>query len=117
MTTTEAAALIGTARRNVQNYCKRHALPKRGRDYDISDRDIEGMRNELGKPGRKATGMNTRELAQQARAMVADGTAKSLAEAIGIVTRAALDEIAGTYTARAERDWIEDVTRVEQATR
>ena len=52
-TTTEAAALLQTARRNVQNYCKRHSLPKRGRDYDISDQDIEGMRAELGKPGRK----------------------------------------------------------------
>lgn len=52
-TTTDAAALLNTARRNVQNYCKRHNLPKRGRDYDITERDIEGMKAELGKPGRK----------------------------------------------------------------
>lgn len=52
-TTSEAAALLSTARRNVQNYCKRHTLPKRGRDYNISDQDIDGMRAELGKPGRK----------------------------------------------------------------
>lgn len=53
-TTTEAAALLNTARRNVQNYCARHKVTKRGRDYDITERDIEGMRAELGKPGRKA---------------------------------------------------------------
>lgn len=52
-TTSEAAALLDTARRNVQNYCKRHNLPKRGRDYNISDHDIHGMRAELGRPGRK----------------------------------------------------------------
>lgn len=51
-TTTEAAALLNTARRNVQNYCKRHNITKRGRDYDISERDIEGIRSELGKVGR-----------------------------------------------------------------
>ena len=55
-TTTEAAALLQTARRNVQNYCKRHNLPKRGRDYDISDQDIEGMRQEL----RAGQGLKTR---------------------------------------------------------
>lgn len=52
-TTTEAAALLNTARRNVQNYCKRHNIPKRGRDYDITPDDIEGMKQELGKPGPK----------------------------------------------------------------
>jgi hypothetical protein len=51
-TTTEVAVLLGTARRNIQNYCKRHNVTKRGRDYDISARDIAGMRRELGKPGR-----------------------------------------------------------------
>ena len=52
MTTTEAAALLNTALRNVQNYCKRHNLPKRGRDYDIAAADIEGIRAELGRVGR-----------------------------------------------------------------
>lgn len=61
--------------------------------------------------------MNVRELAQEARAMVAAGTAKNIADAVQTVTRRALDRIAGTYTARAERDWINDVARVEKATR
>lgn len=58
MLTTEAAALLNTALRNVQNYCKRHNVPKRGRDYDITDQDIEGMRQELGKVGRPKKGSN-----------------------------------------------------------
>lgn len=56
ITTSEAAALLSTARRNVQNYCKRHNLSKQGRDYVVSDQDIQGMRAELGKPGRKPKG-------------------------------------------------------------
>lgn len=51
-TTAEAAAVLNTALRNVQNYCKRHNVPKRGRDYDISEQDIAQMRDELGKVGR-----------------------------------------------------------------
>lgn len=52
-TTTEAAALLGTARRNVQNYCKRHGLKKFGREYMVTEADLQGMRAELGKPGKK----------------------------------------------------------------
>lgn len=54
-TTTEAAALLQTARRNVQNYAKRHNLPKFGREYIVTEQDIARMRNELGKPGRPTT--------------------------------------------------------------
>jgi hypothetical protein len=53
-TTTDTAALLGVNRRNVQNYCKRHGLKKFGREYVVTDQDMEGMRNELGKVGRKA---------------------------------------------------------------
>ena len=52
-TTTEAAALLGVNRRNVQNYCKRHGLEKFGREYVVTEVDLEGMRTELGKVGRK----------------------------------------------------------------
>lgn len=52
-TTTEAAKLLKTARRNVQNYCKRHGLKKFGREYVVTSADLEGMKNELGKVGRK----------------------------------------------------------------
>lgn len=52
-TTTEAAALLKTARRNVQNYAKRHGLKKFGREYIVTAEDLEGMRAELGKPGPK----------------------------------------------------------------
>lgn len=52
-TTTEAAALLETARRNVQNYCKRHGLKKFGREYVVTQADIEAMKLELGKVGRK----------------------------------------------------------------
>jgi hypothetical protein len=52
-TTTEAAALLGVARRNVQNYAKRHELKKFGREYVITQIDIDAMRGELGKVGRK----------------------------------------------------------------
>lgn len=55
-TTTEAAALLGTARRNVQNYAKRHGLKKFGREYVVTQADMEGMRGELGKVGRKPSG-------------------------------------------------------------
>lgn len=53
-TTSQAAEKLGTNRRNVQNYALRHGLPKFGREYIITERDIEGMKGELGKPGRKA---------------------------------------------------------------
>lgn len=53
-TTTQAAELLNTNRRNVQNYAKRHGLGKFGREYIITEKDIEGMRDELGKPGVKA---------------------------------------------------------------
>jgi len=52
-TTTEAAELLNTNRRNVQNYAKRHALKKFGREYIITAKDIEEMKEELGKPGVK----------------------------------------------------------------
>jgi hypothetical protein len=52
-TTTQAAELLNTNRRNVQNYAKRHGLKKFGREYIITQKDIEGMKNELGKPGVK----------------------------------------------------------------
>lgn len=52
-TTTEAAALLNTARRNVQNYARRHGLKKFGREYVVTEADLEGMRNELGRVGRK----------------------------------------------------------------
>ena len=52
-TTTQAATLLGTDRRNVQNYAKRHNLPKFGREYIITNEDIIAMRHELGKPGPK----------------------------------------------------------------
>ncbi len=60
-TTAEVAALLETARRNIQNYCRRHNLPKFGREYMISDGDIEDMTEELWsieratdrRPGRK----------------------------------------------------------------
>lgn len=61
--------------------------------------------------------MDTAKLAQEAREMVTSGNAKDITQAIGIVTRRALDQIAGTYAPRAERDWINDVARVERATR
>ena len=54
-TTTEAAAILETARRNVQNYCKRHGLKKFGREYVVTQVDIEAMKLELGKVGRKKT--------------------------------------------------------------
>lgn len=53
-TTTAAAELLKTARRNVQNYCKRHGLKKFGREYVVTQADLEGMRLELGRVGRKA---------------------------------------------------------------
>lgn len=53
ITTTEAAALLSTALRNVQNYCKRHQIVRHGRDYLIPEAEIERMRAELGKVGRK----------------------------------------------------------------
>lgn len=49
--------------------------------------------------------MDTAKLAQEARAMVERGDAKNLDTAVVAVVRAALERIAGTYTARAERDW------------
>lgn len=52
-TTTEAAEILKTDRRNIQNYAKRHNLPKFGREYIIKESDFEGMRSELGKPGAK----------------------------------------------------------------
>jgi len=61
--------------------------------------------------------MDTKKLAEQARTMVETGEAKNIVQAIQSVTRQALARTAGTFTARAERDWIADVTRVEQATR
>lgn len=57
-TTTEAAALLGTARRNVQNYARRHGLKKFGREYVVTAVDLEGMRAELGKPGPKLKSKN-----------------------------------------------------------
>lgn len=53
-TTTQAAELLNTAQRNVQNYCQRHGLKKFGREYVITAEDLEGMRKELGKVGRKS---------------------------------------------------------------
>jgi hypothetical protein len=53
-TTTEAAELLKTNRRNVQNYAKRHGLKKFGREYIITQKDIDGMKDELGKPGVKS---------------------------------------------------------------
>lgn len=67
-TTDQAAALLGTDRRNVQNYAKRHSLPKFGRQYIITKTDIEGMRNELGKPGPKARSVATSGTAQSTTA-------------------------------------------------
>ena len=61
--------------------------------------------------------METTKLAQEARQMAARGAAKSLDEAIAVVVRQALNRLAGDYTARAERDWIMEVARVERATR
>jgi hypothetical protein len=58
-TTTEAAELLNTNRRNVQNYAKRHGLKKFGREYIITANDIEGLKNELGKPGKKPTNVAT----------------------------------------------------------
>ncbi len=52
-TTDQAAEILKTAKRNVQNYAHRHSLPKFGRQYIITAKDIEGMREELGKPGAK----------------------------------------------------------------
>lgn len=57
-TTTKAAAMLGTARRNVQNYAKRHGLKKFGREYIVTETDIAGMRRELGKPGPKPRKVN-----------------------------------------------------------
>lgn len=53
-TTTQAAEMLKTNRRNVQNYAKRHGIKKFGREYVITAKDIEGMKSELGKPGVKA---------------------------------------------------------------
>jgi hypothetical protein len=60
-TTTQAAEMLKTNRRNVQNYAKRHDLKKFGREYIITTKDIEGMREELGKPGvkKKHDGLDT----------------------------------------------------------
>ncbi len=52
-TTDQAAALLATDLRNVQNYAKRHSLRKFGRQYIITEDDIDGMRNELRSQGRK----------------------------------------------------------------
>lgn len=61
--------------------------------------------------------MDTRKLAEDARAMLAAGKAVHLTEAIQLVVVRALRTIAGTYTVQAERQWIGEVTRVERATR
>lgn len=53
-TTGQAAKILKTDRRNVQNYAKRHGLPKFGREYIIKDSDFAGLQEELGKPGRKS---------------------------------------------------------------
>jgi hypothetical protein len=55
-TSNEAAAMLRTAQRNIQNYCNRHKLPKFGRGYIITERDLEGMQAELGRVGRKPKG-------------------------------------------------------------
>lgn len=46
-TTTEAAALLNTARLNVQTWCKRHNVKKVGRDYQISNKVLEQIRQSL----------------------------------------------------------------------
>lgn len=58
-TTTEAAELLGVARRNVQNYAKRRGLKKFGREYIVTQADIEAMKLELGRVGRKKTKVPT----------------------------------------------------------
>lgn len=58
-TTTQAAEMLNTARRNVQNYAKRHGLKKFGREYIVTAQDIEGMKEELGKPGVKPRNVAT----------------------------------------------------------
>ncbi len=58
-TTTQAAEMLNTNRRNVQNYAHRHGLPKFGREYIITAKDIEGLKEELGKPGVKARNVAT----------------------------------------------------------
>jgi len=59
-TTDQAAELLATDLRNVQNYAKRHSLRKFGRQYIITDADIDGMRTELRSQGRKATARDDR---------------------------------------------------------
>jgi hypothetical protein len=71
-TTTQAAELLKTNRRNVQNYAKRHNLPKFGREYIITQNDIEGMREELGKVGRPKSSTNSAARAPQGAAQRAD---------------------------------------------
>ncbi len=52
LTTRDAAAQLGTALRNVQNYCKRHGLQRFGREYVITPADVEAMKAEISdKPG------------------------------------------------------------------
>ena len=46
-TTTEAAALLNTARQNVQKYCQAHKVRKVGRDYVISPKVLEDIRQSL----------------------------------------------------------------------
>lgn len=61
--------------------------------------------------------MDTKKLAQEARALVTRGEASNITEAIAAVVTKALTEIAGTFTNQALNNWIADVARVEQATR
>lgn len=63
--------------------------------------------------------MNTQQIAQQAREMVANGQAPNIERAIVAATRESLDQTAGPngYTVQAENAHIRDVRRVEQSTR
>lgn len=53
LTTTEAAARLGTTRQNVQKWCARHGVEKRGGMFWIDEATMERIKSRLGKPGRE----------------------------------------------------------------
>lgn len=53
LTTTEAAAQLGTTRQNVQKWCQRHAVTKFGDRFSIDEPTFNRIKARLGKPGRE----------------------------------------------------------------
>jgi len=50
-TSTEVAQELGLTRRRIQQACQRLGIPKVGRDYVLTDEQIELIRSRIGKPG------------------------------------------------------------------